>query len=218
MIIKWIQCEVEDNNRSAFTKAQKKWIELKEIEGFIGQIGGWKLNSPHIAGVLSFWQSQFYYERFMERFHDDLVEKNKQVNTYKNIVVNIYEEMGKIGSRGIASLLSEGRILRVTECPVTAEAAQFFEEEQISLGNKLMNGEACMLGELLGRHKQDGQRYLVASLWSSYYSHRSYTEEVLPGLVEPLNVKGMTDYVVGNVIEIQTQWTITHTEKGRMRK
>ncbi len=41
MIVKWIRCHVNEDNKEKFSTAQFYWSVLKGVDGFIGQVGGW---------------------------------------------------------------------------------------------------------------------------------------------------------------------------------
>ncbi|MCP5061126.1 MAG: DUF4937 domain-containing protein, partial [Ignavibacteriae bacterium] len=58
MCLKWIVCEVENEFRAAFSKAQEEWVDTKNTKGFIAQIGGWDINNSNEACILAFWEDQ----------------------------------------------------------------------------------------------------------------------------------------------------------------
>ena len=88
MFIKHILCTVKPENKIAFSKAQDMWQKTKEVKGFIGQLGGWNMNSLNEAVILSFWQDKSSLDSFMALLHDDIFHKNKQQNTYETIEVS----------------------------------------------------------------------------------------------------------------------------------
>ncbi|MCZ0874338.1 DUF4937 domain-containing protein [Peribacillus sp. AS_1] len=36
--MKWIKCQVNEENKRSFSEAQEGWVELRHCDGFIGQI------------------------------------------------------------------------------------------------------------------------------------------------------------------------------------
>jgi hypothetical protein len=47
---------VDCDSKLPFSIAQERWGNLKDVDGFLGQIGGWDVNDPFEAGILSFWK------------------------------------------------------------------------------------------------------------------------------------------------------------------
>src|SRR5712691_10980953 len=74
MLLKWIICSIPQELQSAFSEAQKQWIALKGLQGFLGQVGGWNSKHPLQAGVLSCWQDEASYQNFMHHIHDDIFQ------------------------------------------------------------------------------------------------------------------------------------------------
>lgn len=92
MIVKWITCSVEPDMRPAFSQAQEGWRNLRGVDGFCGQVGGWKKEQQgwqaHLAGL---WRDQESYRAFMERTHDAIIAVNRQAGTYAKISVTLEE-------------------------------------------------------------------------------------------------------------------------------
>ncbi|MGE7907313.1 YdbC family protein [Peribacillus sp. NPDC094092] len=87
MAMKWIKCQVDEENKLSFSKAQVGWGELRHCAGFMGQIGGWNRNEPYKAGILSVWKDSQSYRSFMQQLHDEIFGKSDQGSTYTNISV-----------------------------------------------------------------------------------------------------------------------------------
>ncbi|MCT1389693.1 YdbC family protein [Peribacillus frigoritolerans] len=98
MLMKWIKCQVNEENKRSFSKAQEGWGQLRHCAGFIGQIGGWNRNEPCEAGILSVWKDLHCYQRFMQHHHDEIFAKSDQGSTYTNISVDIFESISNIGT------------------------------------------------------------------------------------------------------------------------
>ncbi|MEC2309336.1 YdbC family protein [Bacillus atrophaeus] len=94
MLIKEMKCEVEAAHKEAFSKAQSRWGELKYINGFIKQAGGWRKNENGMftAIVIGVWEDQQTYEEFMTNEHDRIYANTKQQGTFRSIQVKLYQE------------------------------------------------------------------------------------------------------------------------------
>ncbi|WP_445430184.1 YdbC family protein [Bacillus atrophaeus] len=94
MLIKEMKCEVEAAHKEAFSKAQSRWEELKYVNGFIKQAGGWRKNENGMftAIVVGVWEDQQTYEEFMTNEHDRIYANTKQRGTFRSIQVKLYQE------------------------------------------------------------------------------------------------------------------------------
>lgn len=91
MLIKKIICEVKKDHAIAFALGQERWKEIKHIDGFVAQYGGWS-ESEHKAFIIGFWRSRLSYNEFMEKCHDLIYEKTGQGGTIESIDVLIDEK------------------------------------------------------------------------------------------------------------------------------
>ncbi|MBP3038613.1 YdbC family protein [Bacillaceae bacterium Marseille-Q3522] len=205
MLLKWIKCKVEDNNKQSFSEAQEKWRELHKINGFLGQIGGWDLRKPFEAGILAFWENRDSYQHFMEHHHDYIFHRSNQRSSYLNINVQLYEKMFSIGPEDIVKYLQSGNVLRIADCCVDEEKQHHFEQMQKDVWN---NGMVASPGMLAGVFSKNENLYLVASIWDSLRSHQQYTDNVLPTLITRSGVKSDVARISGNLIELEQRWTV----------
>ncbi|MFI8492440.1 YdbC family protein [Peribacillus butanolivorans] len=160
MLIKWIKCQVNEENKSSFSNAQEGWGDLKQLDGFIGQIGGWDKNNPFEAGIISFWRDDRSYQAFMEQQHDGIFEKSNQRNTYSNISVQIFEKMFNTSKTDMTDFLSKGSLHRVADCFVETNKQLEFEHMQKEVWNKGMMASPGMFAGVFAEKKNG--RYLVA--------------------------------------------------------
>ncbi|WP_079529233.1 YdbC family protein [Halobacillus hunanensis] len=170
MIIKWIVCKVPENKREEFSYAQTQWKSLRNIEGFLGQIGGWDSQMSSKAGILSFWKEFQSYRAFMENEHDKIFKRNQQANTYSNISVEIYSETVALSGVDIIDSLTLATFVRVASftAPVTMpnhlEAIQKNLEEGPIYQDVLANvfskdrEKNCLLASL-GRGKESLKKW-----------------------------------------------------------
>ncbi|WP_053216116.1 DUF4937 domain-containing protein [Guptibacillus hwajinpoensis] len=91
MLIKKIICEVKKEHAIAFALGQERWKEIKHIDGFVAQYGGWS-ESEHKAFIMGFWRNRSSYNEFMEKYHDPIYEKTGQSGTIESIDVWIDEK------------------------------------------------------------------------------------------------------------------------------
>lgn len=112
MLIKWIVCTVEAEARQAFSISQAGWGDLREVPGFIGQIGGWEKGDSPDACIVAFWKDEMTYKNFMENYHDRIYENNGQKGTYRAISVKLSSESWERSAVEtlITSAISEGQL------------------------------------------------------------------------------------------------------------
>ncbi|MEP9407761.1 YdbC family protein [Peribacillus frigoritolerans] len=138
MLMKWIKCQVKEENKRSFSKAQEGWGQLRHCAGFIGQIGGWNRNEPCEAGILSVWKDLHCHQRFMQHQHDEIFAKSDQGSTYTNISVDIFESISNIGTTDITDFVDKGKLLRVAECSVENVKRARLEQVLKDAGNRGM--------------------------------------------------------------------------------
>jgi hypothetical protein len=94
-IMKLIRCTLTPNKRTAFSKAQQAWQDMRDCDGFIAQLGGWEITadnpkadniqsaSPHLAAtIVGLWQSEAHLRQFMALKHDDIFQQSQQQASY----------------------------------------------------------------------------------------------------------------------------------------
>lgn len=91
MLLKWIICSTQKESQSRFSEAQEQWAALKDIPGFLGQVGGWSSKHPLQAGILSCWQDEASYQHFMHHLHDGIFQQSQQKETYTSISVTLFK-------------------------------------------------------------------------------------------------------------------------------
>ncbi|MDQ0881963.1 hypothetical protein QFZ73_002974 [Peribacillus sp. V2I11] len=136
MLMKWIKCQANEENKRSFSKAQEGWGELRNSAGFMGQIGGWNRTDPFEAGILSVWKDFHSYQSYMQHQHDEIFGKSDQGSTYTNISVDIYEKIFHIGTKDITDFFGKGKVLRVADCSVENDKQAHFEQVQKSVWKK----------------------------------------------------------------------------------
>ncbi|MEC0297698.1 YdbC family protein [Peribacillus frigoritolerans] len=204
MLMKWIKCQVNEENKRSFSKAQEGWGQLRHCAGFVGQFGGWNRKEPCEAGILSVWKDLHCHQRFMQHQHDEIFAKSDQGSTYTNISVDIFESISNIGTTDITDFVEKGKLLRVAECSVENVKRARFEQVLRDAGNRGMI--PGMLSGAFGK-RQNG-RYLAASLWDNEDSHQRYADKELPALINESGVKDSTQRISVSLIELQPKWAV----------
>ncbi|WP_417898155.1 YdbC family protein [Bacillus haimaensis] len=142
VLVKYIWCEVEEEKRSAFSKAQEEWDHLAEVEGFLGQFGGWGESGE--AVILGFWESRQAYQHFMEYVHDTIFLENNQGKTYRSITVTLYE--GEVFKQEWLENSESGGRLYLSGKPNEESAVTFLSEmrESLSVAFSEMEGASVI--------------------------------------------------------------------------
>ena len=85
LLLKWIVCDVPQEQRHAFASAQQHWRAVAALQGFRGQFGGWSSQFGGRACIASLWHDQSALDVFMANAHDAIVARSKQYETYQSI-------------------------------------------------------------------------------------------------------------------------------------
>lgn len=88
---KWIRCQVEPHNKNSFSAAQARWSELAGLRGFLGQAGGWNVQQPTEACLVSFWKDADAYQDFMNNHHDPIFHRTGQAHSYNKITIEFFQ-------------------------------------------------------------------------------------------------------------------------------
>lgn len=91
MFGKWIRCQVEPHSKYCFSAAQARWSELAGLRGFLGQAGGWNVQQPTEACLVSFWKDADAYQDFMKNHHDPIFHRTGQAHSYKKITIELFQ-------------------------------------------------------------------------------------------------------------------------------
>ncbi|NBI30216.1 YdbC family protein [Chengkuizengella marina] len=200
MLIKWIVCDVPKHKKIDFSNAQEKWNSLVNIDGFLGQIGGWNLNKTSKAGIISLWRDQLSYHKFMDQEHDKILKEGKQKDTYEHISVEIFNKKFNINKFQVTPFLKEVKILWVVDCVVKEDKQEYFENLQKNIWNEQMSKNQDMLAGVFC--KNDQNKYLVVSLWGSKDAHQLDVEPILSKLTDDV-IK-----IHGTVLILDENWSV----------
>ncbi len=210
MLLKWIVCTTSKEMQPTFSAAQEQWVVLKGLQGFLGQVGGWNSKNPLQAGILSCWQDEKSYRRFMQYEHDRIYQQSDQGKTYLSISIALFKDRLAIpgSAADLLSALLQGSVLRVTDSHVFPEQSQVFEQNQRTIWNPGMAEVGGMLSGVCAQALEEASRYLVASFWSDMQAHQVYLQTAFPLLRERAQLPQSLQHIEGWVIQLEKSWQV----------
>jgi hypothetical protein len=222
MLLKWIVCDVADDDRAAFSRAQASWAALRTVEGFLGQAGGWNLAVPGQACIVGLWADVGAYERFMRDAHDRIVESSDQGRTYRAIRVLLVDVLVDIAGSGraLGTVLGDGGLLRVADCVLNPGRAAQFIEMQTSVWNPAMAAAGGMLAGAFGCVRRETDHYLVCTLWENAGVHQAYVDQALPVLQARAEIGLDLRRITGHIVTVEPSWRVPaggHESRGCQR-
>ncbi|MDX8361785.1 YdbC family protein [Cytobacillus sp. IB215316] len=206
MLIKWIVCNVPLHKRRQFSIAQEHWRSLQNIDGFLGQIGGWDINTPTKACIIAFWKDHSSYKLFMKNKHDEIIEGNDQMNEYDSTKVEIFENNLKVMNFNISEVIQKATFLNVEKGTCTKEWQNDFEKSQNSLCDTKMNENKDMLGWMFSNNQRS---YLIASLWNNIEVDHTYTKQSLTKVNEQLTIRKNSRQMKENLVQLDRSWLVS---------
>lgn len=123
MLAKMMTCYVHEDQKEVFSYKQQHWAALAQVDGFIGQLGGWNTEQQAEAFVLGLWEDEEAYQDFMKHTHDSIFYKSGQKSTYHHLNVDISKQAQTQGGRYnfFRSSAIEARYIMVTTCRVDGD-------------------------------------------------------------------------------------------------
>ncbi|MDR0271388.1 YdbC family protein [Paenibacillus sp.] len=210
MIIKKIMCKVREDQKENFSECQGQWQSINNIEGFLGQIGGWNHKEPLTACIFSFWESQMAYQLFMDEAHDQVFLKSGQENTYTSIHVELLQGEFRIpGSEpDIVSVLRKANYVRTAFSQVKESRIDHFVEMQKEVWNPGMKKAEGMLGGEFARSQKNNLYYLVLTGWENTNVHEKYMANHFPGLIKTAAPEQDVVELTGNQFIVEESWRV----------
>lgn len=215
MLVKWILCQVDAARRPAFDVAQAAWFPIQEVDGFLGQCGGWQSleDSSPCACILGLWSSAEHHADFLrDGPHDTLLASSGQSKTMRSWRTTLFSSLCAMPGEypDLVQALDhapEGAFLRVADCEVSAARSTAFRNAQEQDWLPAMRATDGMLG---GMFSQEGPgRFLVTTLWKSAAHHQAYARDILPGCRERVAARGgEPDRLTGAAFPLEAGWTI----------
>ncbi|MEG9295154.1 YdbC family protein [Mangrovibacillus sp. Mu-81] len=210
MIIKRISCKVKESKKEAFFDHQKQWQPLSEVNGFLGQLGGWSTAEPLTACIYSFWKTQREYAFFMEEIHDEIVDRSGQRGAYESIDIRLFEEnLENAGmAAGILDIVVRANYIRASLSLVKDAAVRHFADMQEIVWNPGMQKSEGMLGGTFAFSQKQRNLCLVLTGWESEAVHRGYMEESLPKLLKMAETKHDVLELTGEEFKVEEEWRV----------
>ncbi|WP_096187529.1 YdbC family protein [Evansella halocellulosilytica] len=213
VIIKRITCDVKEDQKLEFYEYQKQWKPLSDVQGFLGQIGGWNKKDPLKACIYSFWQSETDYQHFMREIHDDMFVSSGQEETYHSINVNLFQEQLSLpgSENNIVPILRSSRYCRIALPEVREEKVKHFVDMQKNVWNFGMKKCNGMLGGTFACALNDRSNFLVFSGWKTKDDHQKYMEDHFPDLFKNASPHNDVLNLKGEQFEVEEAWVVLPT-------
>jgi quinol monooxygenase YgiN len=201
MLIKWITCHVTD--RDDFDRGQRRWEELSQLAGFVGQGGGWSRSTPENAHIFGCWEDRSSYDRFMAESHDRVAVT--QLAAYDAIEVRFFESLLTIGE-GFSADLAGTQVVRLAHCRVRSDRREHFVAAQADVWNPGIAAAPGMLGGVFGTSGET--EFLVLTEWDSGEDHQRHVTDRFPRLRERSGAAEDLEQIAGDLIVIEPAWTV----------
>ncbi|WP_242142951.1 MULTISPECIES: DUF4937 domain-containing protein [unclassified Bacillus cereus group] len=205
MLLKTIFCQVEKEKMSLFSKAQERWGNLQNVNGFLGQCGGWDQEE---ACIFTLWENTSTYQTFMDEIHDSIFNNSNQQETYVACDIELYETLFHIKESLLTNAIAKSTFIRTSICDVKSGKEEQFLHVQRTIWNEGMRETAGMLGGVVGKSLKNANRYIVLSFWKDEKPHRYYRNEIFPTLYEQANVASDVEHVQGKKVEYIKEWLV----------
>lgn len=210
MLVKWIKCLVESQNKNLFSSAQEKWADLKETEGFIAQTGGWNIHNDNEACILSFWDDYSSYLEFMKFVHDGITNKNKQAETYVSIAVSLYDSAFKYNNNLYENkdIFGGSKLIRSTECTTYRGREAEYIETQNTVWGPAMTNVPGFTGGYFSRRVESESDFLVLTFWDSEKSHLDFIQDKFGQLKIQAGMDQHMEKLTPRIIRTENSWTV----------
>ena len=208
MVVKWIVCRVPEPKRDAFAVAQSEWRLLQGTAGFLGQAGGWNVDEPTEACIVSLWTSMPHYEDFMARRHDEMLARTQQQQAYTRADVVLCERLLDIhGESGpFPAALPRAGLLRVADCQIHARRMSHFLKVQRDVWNPGMARVQGMLGGSFNWARSRDNQFVVITAWASSECHSRYMVDHFAELRHRSHAAQDIVQVTGRRVRLQPTW------------
>jgi len=116
MLLKLYTCSVPPDAQTQFDSGQEAWGRLNELDGFLGQTGGWCSTCPEDRPVIvGLWRDRESYDVFRNEVHDEIFEANGQKMAIVDGDSTIWSQLLDLDAemRGVESSLLHAGLIRV---------------------------------------------------------------------------------------------------------
>lgn len=205
MLLKTIYCKVEEEKKELFSNAQGKWRDIRHLDGFHGQFGGWYEDE---ACVFTLWEDRSTYQSFMNGAHDTIYLNSNQEDTFLSCEIELFQTLYDITDTHLKDVVTEGSFVRVAICDVKVEKEKYFLHKQETIWNKGMEKAKGMLGGVVGKSLKNKNRYIVLTYWKDEQTHQHYVEEIFPDLYKLANIHEDIEEIKGKQAVCKEEWLV----------
>lgn len=179
MLLKTIFCSAKDGD--AFAQAQAGWTELRAVDGFCGQVGGWHRDGEE-AWLLAGWRDEAAHRAFLADAHDRIEAASGVRETLVGWSTRFWDCSAEADR--FPPCAAAGAI-RLSYARLGPGHAEPFDRMLQEIWVPALQGSAEMNGALLGRRQTDGQeRRLLVTAWKTVEAHDLYVTGALQRLRE----------------------------------
>ena len=214
MLVKWIVCQVASDSRAAFSNAQAQWRQLKDVDGFRGQFGGWDAcnasESCEWACIVGLWQDSDSYQKFMRDDHDPVFEASGQATIYVHATTALFVvQLDMPGLQpDLRSAMGRSEFLRVADCGLRPGREAHFRQVQSDIWNPGVAAAGGMAAGAVSQSIRDDKRFLVTTLWESGQSHAIYLRDAFPGLRSRAAVEDDVAKLQAHGVVLEPDWRV----------
>ena len=119
--------------KKLFSNAQEKWSDIRHLDGFHGQFGGWYEDE---ACVFTLWEDRSTYQSFMNGAHDTIYVNSNQEDTFLSCEIELFQTLYDITDTHLKDVVTEGSFVRVAICDVKVEKEKYFYRSKKQFGIK----------------------------------------------------------------------------------
>ena len=124
---------MEEEKKKLFSNAQEKWSDIRHLDGFHGQFGGWYEDE---ACVFTLWEDRSTYQSFMNGAHDTIYLNSNQEDTFLSCEIELFQTLYDITDTHLKDVVTEGSFVRVAICDVKVEKEKYFCRSKKQFGIK----------------------------------------------------------------------------------
>lgn len=210
MIVKWIECQVEEDQKTKFSEAQEKWAKTKNVPGFIAQTGGWDSIYPEKAYIIAFWEDEESLREFMLNDHDNLYDETNQAGTYEKLTINYFTSQTELhgDADSLLDAIEHSFFLRAVNCIVRSNGTKHFENVQKSVwlpGFKKADG---MQGGLFSKSQGEQNHYHLSAFWDYPESNNKFEKSELLSLRKIAAVNEDILSLDVALVDIEESWKV----------
>ncbi len=146
----------------------------------------------------------------MTNIHDPIYESSGQKGSIDSISVTFWNSLFDLpGASEPAESAMDVGLLRLAQCDVRPEHRDHFIDVQQGIWNPGMAETGAILGGIFCESRDDRNRFLVCSYWTTASDHSDYRKRVFPGLYSRAKAERDCDAVTGWAAATESGWRVT---------